>query len=100
MVLHWETALDAAEDYVFAGSSNWRLPNFKELASIIEKSCYAPAINEHTFPATLSIDYLSSSPSIGMNNFGAWNVNFEVGYGFFDARSDPNYRIRLVGAGD
>jgi len=49
---NWQEALDMAESYTFADKSDWRLPNVKELASIIEKSCQNPAINEGVFPDT------------------------------------------------
>ena len=34
----WENALSYAENFQFAGSSNWRLPNAKELQSIVDYS--------------------------------------------------------------
>ncbi len=36
--MEWETALSYAEDYVYAGYADWRLPNAKELQSILDYS--------------------------------------------------------------
>jgi len=36
--LNWESALEYAENFDFAGHSDWRLPNVKELQSIVDYS--------------------------------------------------------------
>lgn len=47
----WPSALVAADGGVFAGFNDWRLPNIKELASIVEQRCRMPAQNASLFPA-------------------------------------------------
>ncbi len=47
----WQAALVAADGGVFAGFNDWRLPNIKELASIVEQRCRMPAQNASLFPA-------------------------------------------------
>ncbi|MCP4229880.1 MAG: DUF1566 domain-containing protein [bacterium] len=42
---NWEEALDYAEDLDYAGHSDWRLPNAKELQIIVDYSRNDPAIN-------------------------------------------------------
>lgn len=73
----WQNALKAAK----AVGNGYRLPNIKELTSIVELKCYAPAINLHTFPNTPSDRYWSSSPH-AYGNYSAWGVYFLYGYDY------------------
>jgi len=57
----------------------WRLPNIKELASLVETACYGPAINLSLFPNTPNKFFWSSSPDAsGVGD--AWLVNFIYGH--------------------
>ncbi|HFE39157.1 MAG TPA: DUF1566 domain-containing protein [Gammaproteobacteria bacterium] len=54
--MSWLSALEfvrdnkaAASDNAYLGFSDWRLPNIKELASIIERRCASRAINAQIF---------------------------------------------------
>jgi len=46
----------------FATYADWRLPNIKELNSIVEERCSYPALNEAIFPGIARGAYWSSSP--------------------------------------
>ncbi len=59
------TALDLAANYTAAGYSDWRLPNAKELYSIVDDSCANPALNTAIFPVTglgNAMVFFSSTP--------------------------------------
>ena len=63
----WQNALKEAKthnDINYLGFNDWRLPNKKELESIIENCGTTPAINKTIFPSTVSSSYWSSSPSV------------------------------------
>ena len=77
--LNWPNALAAAVNSTFAGYTDWRLPNAKELQSIVESCGFSPAINQTVFPATPASNFWSAS-SYGPNPANAWNVFFYDGF--------------------
>ncbi|QVL49258.1 MAG: DUF1566 domain-containing protein [Thiocapsa sp.] len=93
----WQAALQHAEAAVFAGSSLWRLPNKNELASLVERRCYDPAINATFFPNTPSSVLWSSSPYADFSD-NAWIVGFGGG-GVYYYLKDLTFYVRLVRAG-
>jgi len=46
----WASALEGADNLIYGGYSDWRLPNITELASIVEWTCFEQAINNDIFP--------------------------------------------------
>ncbi|WP_017445841.1 DUF1566 domain-containing protein [Gayadomonas joobiniege] len=83
MLLNWQNSLKAAEGLTFAGYDDWRLPNIKELMSIIERSCAQPAVNISLFPSTKNDVYWTSTPVFGDSGSSAddlvWAVQFKEG---------------------
>lgn len=94
----WQQALQAAGSDGTAGHSDWRLPNVKELASIAEPACVAPAIQSGPFPDTPSSPFWSSTP--GRKAGTTMAVNFLAG-DVLAASTVSQARSRLVrDAGD
>jgi hypothetical protein len=56
-LISWVDALNAADASAFAAQTDWRLPNKKELASLMDVSCKAPAINTVFFPEVFTADF-------------------------------------------
>ena len=69
--LNWQSALQAAEASSFADHNDWRMPNVKELASLIEFACEAPAINLTVFPNSPS----GGSPDYWTSTVGGWGTS-------------------------
>jgi hypothetical protein len=59
----WQSALQQAAASTFAGSSSWRLPNMRELASIAERGCVNPQVNLTVFPNMPTVFIWSATPS-------------------------------------
>jgi len=94
----WGQALSRAAGSAYAGYTDWRLPNIKELRSLVEEKCYHPAINLTVFPnATFLNKHWSSSSNASYSDL-AWFVHFNSGNSYNDYR-DYRSAVRLVRGG-
>ena len=92
----WQAALAVANENTQSNYSDWRLPNVKELFSIVEVACYFPAINSVAFPNTVTAinGYRSSTLSKKSDNtvkivrFLRGDVKFSL--------KNVNLNVRLV----
>ncbi|MEE9446950.1 MAG: DUF1566 domain-containing protein [Arenicellales bacterium] len=92
--LNWQGALQAGPASSSGNFNDWRLPNQKELLSLVAYDCYNPSINQSIFPNTQTPRYWSSSPSANTSDY-AWSVDFNKGYVNNRSRDISNY-VRLV----
>jgi hypothetical protein len=93
----WKDAFSYCENLDYAGYSDWRLPNIKELGSIVDYSAYNPAIDTNFFPDTMSSYYWSSTT--GSNDTdNAWLVYFYNGDDC-DYYKSNTYYVRAVRVG-
>lgn len=92
----WCEALAYCENLVFADHNDWRLPNVRELQSIVDYGRVNPAIDP-VFGSVPS-GYWSSTSSTG-NPGGAWLCNMVDGIIDIDGKEGPFYFFRAVRSG-
>ncbi|KHD24289.1 hypothetical protein NM09_13665 [Vibrio caribbeanicus] len=56
----WDLALQSSQ----VGVDGFRLPNIKELGSIVDYRCAKPAINLTYFPTTTNVPYWTNTPDV------------------------------------
>lgn len=97
--LSWRDSLHTAKDYTFANYYDWKLPNIKQLSSIVERACAFPSVNTTIFPSIKSSDWgvWSSTASIQPNMY-TWGVIFSYGYTHQFHRENHTAYILLVRA--
>ena len=94
----WEDAIMYCEGHSLAGKSDWRLPNYKELKSIVNLRVKDPAIDKEYFPNTDSFQYWTSTTDNDGSVTAAWYVEFNLGR-FNDNSKVNEYYVRCVRGG-
>ncbi|MDD2769894.1 MAG: DUF1566 domain-containing protein [Methylococcus sp.] len=97
----WDQALAvaaSANSQVWREYTGWRLPNAKELESLVDISKNNPAIDTAVFPFTPATGVYWSSTSFGGDPARAWYVSFETGSVLANSKATLLY-VRLVRGG-
>lgn len=78
--------------------TGWRLPNIKELTSIVDRSTSSPAFNASIFPVTPMFGLWTSTPFIGVDTSieGGWYVDAVTGTSAAMFFPTSAFSIRLV----
>jgi hypothetical protein len=79
----------------------WRLPNVKELQTLVDRSVGFPAINSGVFPNTPTVEFWTATPMPGLVSTAAY-VDFSrgsVGFSHYDYDYVGSKPIRLVRSG-
>ena len=97
--LTWDDALKVIDTQLADGhcgltdgsvQGDWRLPNYKELISLVDIGNFSPALpSGHPFTDVQAI-YWTSTNFVG-DTFYAWQVIIGTGYVSYDAKNDPYY---------
>ena len=91
----WQDSLTLCEDLSWGDYEDWRLPNIKELDSIVDDHEFFPSINISVFPET-PINYFWASTSYGPSK--AWGVGFDDGVVYTYVKN-TSYAVRCVRGG-
>ena len=83
----WSTAIDYCNNLTYGGYSDWRLPNVRELQSLIDFSQNTPVLpSGHPFTDVQS-DYYWSSTTISSGSDYAWFIYLADGYTYYGAKA-------------
>src|SRR5262249_28672985 len=81
----WIAAINAAS---LGGHNDWRVPNVKELQSIVDYGVPFPGPTiASSFPGSTAADFYWSSLSFAVNPSFAWDVSFSNGFVLFVGKS-------------
>ena len=95
----WPLALAGCEAGVFAGNTDWRLPNVRELMSLVDYSkSVGPTLNAVFFPNTHP-NYYWTSTTYAPDPTLAWYVDFSAGYVHLDSKNNNASYARCVRGG-
>ena len=94
----WYDAIDRCENLDYAGYSDWRMPNVRELDSIVHHGVYNPAIDSLFFPNTQGDGYWTSTVFLSWDD-SVFVIYFWDGYRTVDGRDWWDYYVRPVRGG-
>jgi hypothetical protein len=75
----WQSALQTAVNDNTGAYNDWRLPNVKELASLVTPGCQFLATDRLAFPDTPPRHFWTSTPFASASDEASWSVNFLSG---------------------
>jgi Protein of unknown function (DUF1566) len=78
-----------------ATQTGWRLPNIKELRSLVDENKTFPSLDTVAFPGTATAAYWSSTPDVQLSS-SAWCVDFAQGAVRSTGRNTFGVLVRLV----
>ncbi len=93
-LMNWQKAVDINS----RNTSKWKLPNNSQLISLVNRTCFSPAINRYWFPSSPK-GWTWSSTRVSSFDEYAWVVGFSYGYYYAVKKELPAF-VRLVREAD
>ena len=90
----WQSAVEYCHNLSLGGYTDWKLPNYEELLSIVDYKRYDPAIVKTFTYVNTSNNYWTETKHIEQLS-SAWIVYFYNGYTYIDDMKTENY-VRCV----
>jgi hypothetical protein len=90
----WSQAMALTGASSFAGNSDWRLPNIRELQTIVDRTRFGPVLDSTAFPNTPSL-FAWSATRLAANPNNAWKLHLSGGLSTNAGQSESNV-VRLV----
>jgi len=97
--MKWTEAIEYCENLTLGTHSDWRLPNLKELTSIVDDSRVSPSIDTSIFENTTTSGTYWSSTTYAIKNEYALGTNFLNGKHIHKSKT-ISYYVRCVRAGE
>ncbi len=94
----WEDALAYCEASTRGGHNDWRLPNIKELTSIVDDTRVTPSIDTGVFQHVAPYGHWSSTTYAG-DSSRAWSFDFSYAYQYHNFLKNETFCARCVRAG-
>src|SRR5208283_1399646 len=92
-----QSYVNAVNAAALCGYTDWRMPTYRELLTLVHHGVQNPSIDATFFPNTQPWAFWSGSSYVPVPE-GAWSVVFFDGYPFAYYKTNANY-VRLVRGG-
>ncbi len=96
----WALALSYCEDLDWGGHTDWRLPNLKELMTIVADYGAANAIDPQAFPGSVGGGHWSSTFAFAELGPAAYDVHFDFGLIHAPHFDGSSYSVRCLRTAD
>ena len=98
-VMKWGDALAYCNGLTLANYSDWRLPNERELVTIVDETKFNPAINTEFFPNASTLGYWSSTTNNQLTNYAFFLNSANGGDGGSCQKSTWDLNVKCVRGG-
>ena len=86
----WAQATALTGTVSFAGRSDWRLPNIRELQTLVDRARYGPVLDPAAFPNAPNSVYAWSATPVAANAGNAWKLHLSGGLSTYAGLPEAN----------